>query len=286
MKYIMTNENMWYNGHLVWRVEAAESTPLVKRGEKGGFIEKRNNLSQDGTCWIKKGVIITDDAMVCEDAIIGGPVTISKKALIAGESVIASVPEVRTIITDLACVDKQARLRGGNFLCDSAVITDHAMVVDSIIKENALIKDGACVITSRIYGNAVIGDTMRVCNVSCWKNLYKDLAENIRCQTGLCVFDNKVIAYKQVKRDMTSFFDKNFKYVVGKVIEVKDAEISNASCASGLHFSNANYWNRSLTFNEDTLILIAEINLKDIITVQEGKIRCSKAKIIGSYDMK
>jgi hypothetical protein len=109
------------------------------------------------------------------------------------------------------------------------------------------------------------------------------MSENIRCQTGLGVFNNKVIAYKQIKKDMTSFYDKNFKYEVGKVIEVEDAEISNRPCASGLHFSNMNYWNNEV--GQDTGYLMAEIDIKDIITVQAGKIRCKKAKILGVYNI-
>ena len=33
----------------------------------------------------------------------------------------------------------------------------------------------------------------------------------------------------------------------------------------------------------DCIYLIAEIELKDIITVQRSKIRCSKAKILSKY---
>jgi hypothetical protein len=65
----------------------------------------------------------------------------------------------------------------------------------------------------------------------------------------------------------------------------KNPDESNASCASGLHFSNSNYWNCSKNIKESTF-LIARIKIEDIITVQEGKIRCRKAEIIGTYDVK
>ena len=45
-----------------------------------------------------------------------------------------------------------------------------------------------------------------------------------------------------------------------------------------------NYWNKHTDLMNSTF-LIAEINLEDIITVQEGKIRCKKAKILGKYDI-
>ena len=61
-------------------------------------------------------------------------------------------------------------------------------------------------------------------------------------------------------------------------------------CSVGLHFSNATYWN-SITYDRNNTIskkvsstmLIARINLDDIITVQAGKIRCKRAYIMDSY---
>ena len=98
------------------------------------------------------------------------------------------------------------------------------------------------------------------------------------------MFNNKVIAYKQVNKDLTSFYDDKFKYKVGKVIEVENADITNKSCSSGLHFSNMNYWNKNKDILNSTF-LMAEIDIKDVITVQEGKIRCKKAKILGAYNI-
>ncbi|MGL5766852.1 MAG: hypothetical protein ACRCX8_14535, partial [Sarcina sp.] len=118
----------------------------------------------------------------------------------------------------------------------------------------------------------------------CKSNLKENLLESIRCQTGLGAFNNKVIAYKQVRKDMSSFYDSRFKYVVGEYAEVKDCDMSNSSCSSGLHFSNMNYWNSNEDIMYSTFIM-AEIDLDDIITVQEGKIRCKKAKILGKYDI-
>ena len=99
------------------------------------------------------------------------------------------------------------------------------------------------------------------------------------------MFNNKVIAYKQVNKDLTSFYDYKFKYEVGQVVEVENADMTKESCASGLHFSNMNYWNKNKDILNSTF-LMAEIDIKDVITVQEGKIRCKKAKILGAYNIK
>ena len=110
------------------------------------------------------------------------------------------------------------------------------------------------------------------------------MKKSIRCQTGLLPFNGKVVAYKQVNKDLTSLHDKNFQYIVGEYAIEPNAEISDVSCASGLHFSNPNYWNHVKNV-EDSTILIAEIDLNDIITVQDGKIRCKRALILGSYNV-
>ena len=96
---------------------------------------------------------------------------------------------------------------------------------------------------------------------------------------------NKVIAYKIVNRNLTSLYDKNFVYKIGEIAEVENPDESNASCASGLHFSNLTYWDDNVQKYKDKTYLVAEINVEDIITIQQGKIRCKKAKILDKVDI-
>ena len=95
------------------------------------------------------------------------------------------------------------------------------------------------------------------------------------------VINNKVVAYKLVRPDFTSFYDPNFKYEVGKIIEAESYDLTLQGCAAGLHFSNLNYWERAI--RGDFICLEAEIDLDDVITVQEGKIRCKRAKILRAF---
>lgn len=37
---------------MLYRIQALKKFAIVKAGDKGGFIEKESNLSQDGNCWI------------------------------------------------------------------------------------------------------------------------------------------------------------------------------------------------------------------------------------------
>ena len=105
------------------------------------------------------------------------------------------------------------------------------------------------------------------------------LKYSLAMQLGLCFVNEKVILYKRVnkisKGKYSSCHDRNFVYEDGKVAIAKNPDISDASCASGLHLSLALYWELG-----DTLIA-CEVKEEDVITIQQGKVRCKKCKVIG-----
>lgn len=61
-------------GETLYRIEALKDFAAVKKGEKGGFIEKESNLSQEGNCWVD------GNAEVCGNAEIIGDAMVSEKA--------------------------------------------------------------------------------------------------------------------------------------------------------------------------------------------------------------
>ena len=312
----------------LFRIKALRDFGDVKKGDLGGFIQKEENLSQFGDCWvydmarvydnahvcgnakIKDNACVFDLAMVGEDAIISGAAIIRDQATVRGYADVSNRAYVRgeaevngkAIISNYACIDEKAQITGNAIVKDRAYVGGQA-----IITGNAILKD-----SQNIEGYAVV--TI---------DLSKNLKENIRCQTGLCPIGDYVIAYKEVNSDLTSNYDKNFKYEVGKWAEIdyenqlkifwehnnqlcptpssfeEMVEIDKIDpCSVGLHFSNATYWN-SIMYDKNNVImytkngtitkkvsstmLIARINLDDIITVQAGKIRCKRAYIMDSY---
>lgn len=149
-----------------------------------------------------------------------------------------------------------------------------------------LVFDNACISSdAKVCDNARVCENMRVSYSYAKTDLCKDIAASLRCQCNLLLTNNKVIAYKIVNKNLSSLYDENFIYEVGKIAEVKDVEESNESCASGLHFSNLTYWDFKLKKYTDKAYLVAEIDVEDIITIQEGKIRCRKAKILDKVDI-
>ena len=51
-KYKLTEETINVGDKTLYRIEALRDFSDVKKGDKGGFVEKEENLSQSDNCWI------------------------------------------------------------------------------------------------------------------------------------------------------------------------------------------------------------------------------------------
>ena len=306
----------------MYRIKALRDFGDVKKGDLGGFIQKEENLSHFGDCWVYDKASVYDDAHICDNAKIKDNACVSSSALIGESAIISGCAIIRdwalvrgyANVSDHACVRGEAKVNGKVIISNCACINENARITD-----NAIVKDCAYVAGKAIIaGNAILKDNQSIKNYAVVTiDLSKNLKENIRCQTGLCPIGDYVIAYKEVNNDLTSNYDKNFKYEVGKWAEIdyenqlkifwehnnqlcptpssfeEMVEIDKIDpCSVGLHFSNATYWNsimydrnNAISKKASSTMLIARINLDDIITVQAGKIRCKRAYIMDSYKM-
>lgn len=283
-KYEFTDETITIDGNILHRIKSVRSFRFASEGELGGFIEKEENLSHDGGAWVSGEARVYGGASVFGEALVSDKAQVYDNAVVYGGAIIYgnSVVCGNSVIYGNAAVRDNAVVCGNVKVCDNATVRDNARVcADAIVCDNAGVFDNA-----HVYGHAYVSNNVMIrCGVSCITNINSDLEESIRVQTGLIPVNGEVIAYKQVQKDLTSFYDPDFKYEIGKIAKAKDPDESDESCAPGLHFSNANYWNDRKDVAKSTF-LIARIKLEDIITVQEGKIRCRKAEIIGKYDIK
>ena len=290
LKYKILEDNyILYLGKKLYRIQALKDFSNVKKGDIGGYIESYDNLSQHGNSWIYNDAKVYGNARVYENACVYESAQISGNAEVFENAKVFRSARVsgNAEVFENAKIFGSAEVYGSAQISGSAEVFENAKVYGSAeVFEDAQIYESAYVYgNTRVYGNAEVRENQYIQNGVVKTDLTKDIKENIRCQTGLGVFNNKVIAYKQVGKDLTSFYDDKFKYEVGKVVEVENPDMSKESCASGLHFSNMNYWNKNKDILNSTF-LMAEIDIKDVITVQEGKIRCKKAKILGAYNIK
>lgn len=71
MKYKLTDETMTTkSGIVLHRIECVCSFGNVKAGDKGGWIEKEENLSQYNNCWVYDNAIVCYNAGVCDNAYV------------------------------------------------------------------------------------------------------------------------------------------------------------------------------------------------------------------------
>ena len=67
-KYELTNKTIEFYGRKLYRIRALKDFIGVKAGDLGGYIEKKENLSQDGLCWVYGNAQVCDNAGVYGNA--------------------------------------------------------------------------------------------------------------------------------------------------------------------------------------------------------------------------
>lgn len=304
---ILLDDSKVIHGVRVYRIRAKKTFTtrlgIVNEGDLGGYVEYGNILHDSGDnkeCWIY------------EDSVVLGRVVILGNAIVLASTIDNTDKRDRYLSIRGNTTVRVSLITGFGTISDSDIIDSRIMrefaiessdVVRSDVS-NAYINhsdirdasvDGNCDNYIRIFDSNVYGVVkgcvlLKETVVPRITDTSKDIFESIRLQTGLIPFkesDGKyyVIAYKQVQKDMTSFYDKNFKYRVGEYAVVDDCDESDEPCKSGLHFSHANYWLRNESATS-SVFLTAKICLDDIVMVGVGKIRCRKAFIMDSYEVK
>jgi carbonic anhydrase/acetyltransferase-like protein (isoleucine patch superfamily) len=139
------------------RIIALRRFSDVKKGEKGGLIEKEENLSQEGDCWVYREARVFGDARVYDDACIAGNARVYDNAKVFGN---ARVWEY-TCVGGNAEVFGNALVRGGAKVYDNAKVFGNALVRgsasvfgDAVISGYTWVRGGACV-----YGNVKLYST-------------------------------------------------------------------------------------------------------------------------------
>ena len=163
-KYELTDETMCFNGVTLHRIKALKDFADVVDGELGGWIEKEENLSQEGNAWVAmdakayENAEISDNAVLTRNAIACENSSICENALVSDETVIGGY----TYIYGNSEVYGESILTGNTILCGKARVVD-AKVVDAKVYDNSIICDGAFVCGCiKIHGNTIIKDA-KVC---------------------------------------------------------------------------------------------------------------------------
>jgi len=117
-KYEFTGEILEWCGRTLKQIRALRDFGKVKAGDIGGWIEKEENLSHEGDCWVYDLAKVYDSAVVKDSAIVRDLAEANGSAVVSGSAV----------VRDLAEVNGSAVVSGSAVMNASVVVRDSAVV--------------------------------------------------------------------------------------------------------------------------------------------------------------
>ena len=202
MKFKLTSETKTINNIILFRIEALKDFSNVKTGDKGGWVEKESNLSQEGNCWVYEDAWVYGNARVSGDASVFGDAWVSGNAKVYGD---ARVSENAWVSGD-AQVFGDARVCGDAWVCGKARVSgDARMSGDAQVCGNARVYGDA-----RVLGNALVYGDAKIMNKETPK---------LTLEVGKTYLNGKGKKVRVVCTDM-----KNEYGILG-LLEVEDGEI-------------------------------------------------------------
>ena len=126
-KYEFTGETKDFCGVELHRIRALKDFGDVAAGDLGGWIEKEENLSHDGGCWVSGNARVSGNAQVSGDAWVSGDARVYGDAQVAGDAEIKAPKDTFWIsaigsrygtTTFFRCADGKVRVTCGCFYGD------------------------------------------------------------------------------------------------------------------------------------------------------------------------
>ena len=167
-KYKLTDEIIDFEGRKLYRIEALKDFSNVKKGDRGGFVESEDNLSQDGDCWIHDDARVHSNAKICDNAIIYGYAKVCDNAIIYGDARVFGNVQVcdnarvfdNAKILGNTIVYNKAKIFGNARIFDNAVVCNNTEIYDNaVICDNTMICDNA-----KVYGKAIVRGDSEICD--------------------------------------------------------------------------------------------------------------------------
>ena len=189
-KYEFTGETLVYRGRTLRRIKR------LSDGLVGGWIEKEENLSHYGNCFIYDDAKVFDDAMVYDDAWVYDNAKVSGNAWIYGNAEVFDNAKVsgNAWVYGNAEVFDNAEVSGNVIVCDNAEVYGDAEVYGNVIVcDNAEVFDNAEVYgDAKVYGDARINKGNIIGEVQIpFKKVETYQSYNTRQVTAIKTLDDK-----------------------------------------------------------------------------------------------
>lgn len=153
-KYNLTDECIILGNKILYRIESLKDFASVKKGDKGGFVESEDNLSQIGNCWVYNDAMVYGNAKVYDNAIISDNAKVFDDAHVYGNSHVYNDAWIynNAKVCGNAKVFGSTEIYGNTNVFGSAEIFDNTKVYDNVsVYGNARVFGN-----TKVYGNAVI----------------------------------------------------------------------------------------------------------------------------------
>lgn len=111
-KYELTEETLNVFGYTLHRIRALKDFSDVQKGDLGGWVERKENLSQKGNAWVHDNAWVCDNARVCDNAWVCGDARVRDNARVCGDALVYG--------NALVCGDAQ--------VCDNALVCGDAYI--------------------------------------------------------------------------------------------------------------------------------------------------------------
>lgn len=131
-KYELTDDIIHVNGRILHRIVAIRSFGYISKGRKGGWIEKEENLSHEGNCWVNEDACVYDDAKIRNNAKILDKAQIFNNAVVCNNALIFD----NTKIYGSALVGDHAKTQGNTEISGFVDISGNIQIVNAKITSN------------------------------------------------------------------------------------------------------------------------------------------------------
>lgn len=153
-KYKFTDETINFDGHVLHRIKRISDSKL------GGWIEKEENLSQEGSCWVDDNAKVYNYAKVFDNAQVYDYALVYSIAKVSGNAQVYDDAQIHgsAQIYDNAKIFNNAKVFGNSKVYGDAEISNQVEIFDGAkVYGNAQIFSNA-----HIYGDAIVEGTTSV----------------------------------------------------------------------------------------------------------------------------
>jgi uncharacterized Zn-binding protein involved in type VI secretion len=141
---LVADQSIEWMGRKLFRIRALIVIERfgVKPGDAGGYVEKAENVSEDGDAWVSGDALVCGNARVSGDALVCGNAQVCGDAWVSGDALVCG----------------NARVSGNALVCGNAQVYGNAWVSgDAWVYGNARVSSGLIAMATRSdgYGFAI-----------------------------------------------------------------------------------------------------------------------------------